>query len=96
MLNPKPFEIAQQKLQYFYNLERNEFSPNFKGVAQKMGLQRSLEVLESFGRKCKSVAARALKFCTKRVPISEIFKIETFSSSKSPQLGIKKAIFIPS
>ena len=69
LLNPKPFEIAQQKLQHSYNLERNEFSPNFKGVPQKMGLPCPLEVLEGFGRKSKSEAPRALKFCTKRVPI---------------------------
>jgi len=29
-----PFEVTQQKFQHFYNLERNEFSPNLKGVAQ--------------------------------------------------------------
>ena len=31
-----PFEVAQQKFQHFYNLGRNEFSPNFKGAAQKL------------------------------------------------------------
>ena len=61
-LNPKPFEIAQQKLQHFYNYERNEFSPNFKGVAQKVDLPRPLEVSEGFGRKCKSEAPRAFNF----------------------------------
>ena len=67
--NPKPFEIALQKLQHFYNLGRNEFSPNFKSIAQKMGPPRPLEVLEGFGGKSKSKAPRAFKFCTKRVPI---------------------------
>ena len=31
-----PFEVVQQKFQHFYNLARNEFSLNLKGVAQKM------------------------------------------------------------
>ena len=31
-----PFKVGQQKFQDFYNLGRNEFSPNLKGVAQKM------------------------------------------------------------
>ena len=68
-LIPKPFVVAQQKLHYFYNLERNEFSPNFKGVAKKMDLPRPSEVSEGFGRKCKSKAPRAFKFCSKRIPI---------------------------
>ena len=68
LIFPK-FEIAQQKLQYFYNLERNEFSPIFKGVAQKMDLPRPLEVLEGFGGKSKPEAPRAFKFCAKWVLI---------------------------
>ena len=59
----------KKKLQHFYNLERNEFSPNFKSVAQKMGPPSPLEVLEGFGGKSKSKAPSAFKFCTKRVPI---------------------------
>ena len=47
---------------------RNEFSPNLEGVAQKMGLPRPQEVLEVFGGKSKSEAARAFIFGTKRVP----------------------------
>ena len=68
LLNPRPFKIALQKFQYFYNLVRNEFSPNLEGVAQKMGLPRPQEVLEVFGGKSKCKAARAFKFGTKRVP----------------------------
>ena len=69
LLNPKLFEIAKQKLQHFYNKGRNEFSQNFKSIAQKMGPPRSFEVLEGFGRKFKTKAPRALKLCTKRVSI---------------------------
>ena len=64
-----PFEIVQQKFQHFYNLGRNEFSPNLKGVAQKMDPPRPFKVLDVFGGKSKSKAPKALKFCTKRVPI---------------------------
>ena len=64
-----PLEVAQQKFQDFYNLGRNEFSPNLKGVAQKMDLPRSFEVLDIFGRKSKSEAPRALTFGPKQVPI---------------------------
>ena len=64
-----PFELAQQKFQHFYNLGRNEFSPNLKGVAQKMDPLRPFEVLEIFGGKSKSNAPKAFKFGTKWVPI---------------------------
>ena len=67
MLNPKPFEIAQQKLQHFYNYVRNEFSPNFKGIAQKLGPPRPFEVLDVFGGKSKFWAPMTLIFGTKRV-----------------------------
>ena len=64
-----PFEVAQQKFQHFYNLCRNEFSPNLKGEAQKLGLPRPFEVLDVFGGKSKFKAPNAFKFSTKRVPI---------------------------
>ena len=67
LLNPKPFEMALQKLQHFYNLERNEYSPNFKGVAQKLGLPWPLEVLDVFGGKSKFWAPMTLIFGTKRL-----------------------------
>ena len=69
LLNPKPFEIASQKFQHCYNLERNEFSPNLKNVAQNLDLPRPFEVLDVFGGKSKSEAPRPIKICTKRVPI---------------------------
>jgi len=37
---------------------RNEFSPNFDGVAQKKGLLRPFKVLDVFGRKFKFKAPR--------------------------------------
>ena len=64
-----PFEIAQQKFQHFYNLGRNEFSPNLKGVAQKLGPPPPFEVLDIFGGKSKFNAPKVFKFGTKRVPI---------------------------
>ena len=64
-----PFEVAQQKFQHFYNLGRNEFSPNLKGVAQKMDLPCPFEVLDIFGGKSKSNAPKVFKFGTKWVPI---------------------------
>ena len=67
--NHKPFEVTLQKFQHFYNSGRNEFSPNFEGVAWKLDLLYPFDVLETFGRKSKSEAPRALKFSTKRVPI---------------------------
>ena len=63
-----PFKVGQQ-FQNFYNLGRNEFSPNLKGVAQKLGLPRPFEVLDVFGGKSKSKAPKAFKFGTKRVSI---------------------------
>ena len=47
---------------------KNERSPNLEGVAQKMSLARPQEVLEVFGGKSKSEAAKAFIFGTKRVP----------------------------
>ena len=69
LLNHKPFEITLQKFQHFYDSGRNEFSPNLEGVAQKLDLPRPFDVLDTFGGKSKSKAPKALKFCTKRVPI---------------------------
>ena len=43
LLNPKLFEIASQKFQHCYNLERNEFSPNLKSVAQNLALPAHLK-----------------------------------------------------
>ena len=77
LLNWKLLEISQQKFQHFYNLGRNEFSPNLKGVAQKLGLPRPFEVLDVFGGKSKSKAPKAFKFGTKWVPI-EVNKWWTF------------------
>ena len=57
------------KISDFYNLGRNWFSPNLKGVAQKMGLPCSFEVWDVFGGKSKSKALKAFKFGPKRVPI---------------------------
>ena len=67
--NWKLLEISQQKFQHFYNLGRNEFSPNLKGVAQKMDPLRPFEVLDIFGGKSKSKAPKAFKFSTKQVTI---------------------------
>ena len=64
-----PFEVAQQKFQDFYNYRRNEFSPNLKSVAQKLGPPRPFEVLDIFGGKSKSEAPIAFKFGPKWVPI---------------------------
>ena len=67
--NLKPLEKALQKFQHFYNSWKNWFSPNLEGVAQKLDMPRPFDVLSPFGRKSKSKAPKALKFCTKRVPI---------------------------
>ena len=48
LLNPKPFEIASQKFQHCYNLERNEFSPNLKSVAQNLDLLCPFDVSDDF------------------------------------------------
>ena len=58
-----------QKLQHSYNLVRNDFSPNLKGLAQKIGTLRPLEVLDTFGGKSKFEPPKAFKFGTKWVPI---------------------------
>ena len=68
LLNQEPLEISKQKIQEFYNLGGNIFSPNLEGVAQKMGLLPPLEVLDVFGGKSKSEAHRAFIFGAKRVP----------------------------
>ena len=57
------------KIQHFYILERNEFSPNLKDVAQKLALPSPFDVLDVFGGKSKSAVPRAFKFVTKRAPI---------------------------
>ena len=67
--NSQPLKISITKFQHFYSQQRNEFSPNFKGVAQKLGPPRPFEVLDIFGGKSKSKAPKAFKFGTKRVPI---------------------------
>ena len=69
LLISKPFEVALPKVQHIYNLWKNEFSPNLKGVAQKLGPPRPFEVLDVFGGKSKSKAPNALKFSTKWIPI---------------------------
>ena len=67
--NSKSLEISLPKFQDFYNYKRYEFTPNLKGVAQKMGLLGPFDVLDAFGRKSKFWAPRTFKFCTKPVPI---------------------------
>ena len=69
LLISKPFEVALPKGQHIYNLMNNEFSPNLKGVAQKLDLPRPFEVLDIFGRKSKCKAPRDFKFGKKRLPI---------------------------
>ena len=59
----------QRKFLHFFSYVRNQFSPNLKGVAQKLALPCPFEVLDVFGRKSKSEAPRALKFDTKLVSI---------------------------
>ena len=51
--NSKPLEISLSKLQHFYNYKRYDFSPNLKGVAQKLGPPCPLEVFYIFGGKSK-------------------------------------------
>ena len=53
------------KISAYLQLRENEFSPDLEGVAQKLDLPCSFDVLEAFGGKSKSKASRALKFCTK-------------------------------
>ena len=43
LLISKPFDVVLPKFQHVYNLEKNEFSPNLEGVAQKMGLPRPFQ-----------------------------------------------------
>ena len=50
-------------------MEKYGFSPNLKGVAQKMDLPCPFEVLEVFGWKFKFKAPKAFIFGAKRVPI---------------------------
>ena len=66
LLISKPFEVALPNVQHIHNLEKNEFSPNLKGVAQKMCLICPLEVFYNFGGKSKSKAPRAFIFGTKQ------------------------------
>ena len=69
LLISKPFEVALPKVQHIYNLEKNEFSPNLEGVAQKMGPLCPLEGFDVFGGKSKSEAPRAFIFGAKQLPI---------------------------
>ena len=43
LLISKPFDVVLPKFQHAYNLEKNEFSPNLEGVAQKMGPPRPFQ-----------------------------------------------------
>ena len=52
-----------------YNYRRNVFTPNLEGVAQKIGLPSSFEVLNVFGRKSVSLVPRAFIFGEKRVSL---------------------------
>ena len=69
LLISKPFKVALPKFEHICNLEKYRFSPNLKGVAQKIGPPRPFEVLDAFGGKSKSKAPNAFKFSTKWVPI---------------------------
>ena len=51
--NSKQLEISLPKFQHFYNYEKYDFSPNLKGVAQKMDPPHPWEVFNVFGRKSK-------------------------------------------
>ena len=51
--NSKPVEISLPKFQHFYNYKKYDFSPNLKGVAQKLDPPRPLEVFYTFGGKSK-------------------------------------------
>ena len=51
--NSKPLEISLPKFQHFYNYEKYDFSPNLKGVAQKLDPPCPWEVFNVFGRKSK-------------------------------------------
>ena len=51
--NPELLEISLTKFQHFYNYEKYDFSPNLKGVAQKLDPPRQWEVFNAFGRKSK-------------------------------------------
>ena len=64
--NSKPLDISSLEFQNFYNYERYDFSPNLKGVAQKLCPQRPLEVFYVFGGKSKFWAPMTLIFCAKR------------------------------
>ena len=67
LLTPKPLEILWQNFQHFYNLEKYEFWPNLKDVAQKLDLPRPLEVFYIFGGKSKFWAPMTLIFSAKRI-----------------------------
>ena len=69
LLISKPFDVVLPKFQHVYNLEKNEFSPNLEGVAQKMGPPRPFQFWTSQGRGSLLRWAMPFKFCTKRVPI---------------------------
>ena len=74
LLNLKPLRISSPKFQHLYNYERNEFSPNLEGVAQKIGLLRPFEVLNVFGGKSILLAPSVVIFGEKRVS-GEIYKL---------------------
>ena len=65
--NPEPLEISLPKFQHFYNYEKYDFSPNLKGVAQKLAPPRPWEVFYVFGGKSKFWAPMTLIFCAKQV-----------------------------
>ena len=66
LLNSKTLEISFSKFQHFNNCKRYDFSPNLKGVAQKLCPPRPLEVFYVFGGKSKFWAPMVLIFCAKR------------------------------
>ena len=47
--NSEPLEISLSKFQHFYHNKRYDFSPNLKGVAQKLGPPYPYEFLKAFG-----------------------------------------------
>ena len=65
--NPKPLEISSPKFQHFNNYEKYDFSPNLKGVAQKLAPPRPWEFFYVFGGKSKFWAPMTLIFCAKRI-----------------------------
>ena len=58
--NSRPLNIFLPNFKHFYNFESYDFSPNFKGEAQKLGPPGPLEVLKVFGWKSKFLAPMTL------------------------------------